>query len=236
MHHKELLVIESCSTRSLFASASLPSVARLLQVLLRLGWTPTGQYHRTLSHRRARSEAVVPQHPAAALLAAAERKDSQASRGRLPVCQHECGPCVCLGCVGVRRGSLPGGVQHAVNRALLRYPRSRKKNGTSVRAHLFPSIASPPYHLRGFHHPREELRTRVSSWTCPTVINARARENSVARSRQCPSLWRFSVAFRRWCVASADLVLHVCLRGCSQVVLRQSTEEASRRDNDSDSM
>ena len=68
----------------------------------------------------ARSEAVGAQHPAAALLAAAERKDSQASRGLLPVCPRACGPCVCLGCVGVRRGSLPGGVQHAVNRALLR--------------------------------------------------------------------------------------------------------------------
>lgn len=82
----------------------------------------------------ARSEAVGTQHPAAALLAAAKLKDSQASRGRLPVCLCTCGPCVCLSCVGVRRGSLPGGVQHAVNRALLRvHDRERRRDGRVLR-------------------------------------------------------------------------------------------------------
>lgn len=53
------------------------------------------------------------------------------------MCPRACRLCVCFGCVGVRRGSLPGGVQHAVNRALLRI-HNRETEGTGV-----ASLCSP---------------------------------------------------------------------------------------------
>lgn len=74
-----------------------------------------------LTNGSVRARQVAAQHPAAALLAAAKRKDSQASCPAVGVFRT-CRPSVSLACVGVRRGNLPGSVRHAVTRALLRVP------------------------------------------------------------------------------------------------------------------